>query len=166
MIDAGKIAIGGHSLGGFTAFGVSGTMPDRLDPRIKAALIYSSGASGYLYTEQELANVHIPVMYFSGEREKADIRGNTTMSELARKIYTSLNPPKYFLEVKNGTHFSFNDQLMKTLGSWYLSGTDDAHKVILRYSIPFLEKYAAGKDGQDAILTQTDPGLSDCQSAP
>ena len=51
VIDRDRIALGGHSFGGFTALGLSGTVKDRRDPRIKALLLFSTGAGGYLYTE-------------------------------------------------------------------------------------------------------------------
>ena len=38
IIDRGKIAVGGHSFGGFTSLGLCGTIPERRDARIKAVL--------------------------------------------------------------------------------------------------------------------------------
>ncbi len=62
VIDTSRIAVGGHSLGGFTALGLCGTIPERHDHRIKAVLLFSTGAGGYLFNENELARVRIPSM--------------------------------------------------------------------------------------------------------
>jgi predicted dienelactone hydrolase len=55
LIDKDRIAAGGHSFGGFTALGLSGTIKERHDPRIRAVLLFSTGAGGYLFNEDELA---------------------------------------------------------------------------------------------------------------
>ncbi|MFA5261144.1 MAG: hypothetical protein WC450_07960, partial [Candidatus Omnitrophota bacterium] len=57
LIDRDRIAVGGHSFGGFTALGLCGTIKERHDPRIKAVLLFSTGAGGYLFTEDEHAAV-------------------------------------------------------------------------------------------------------------
>ncbi|MBN2308132.1 MAG: hypothetical protein JXR94_04130, partial [Candidatus Hydrogenedentes bacterium] len=44
IIDTGRIAVGGHSLGGFTALGVAGTIPEYQDERVRAILLFSTGA--------------------------------------------------------------------------------------------------------------------------
>jgi predicted dienelactone hydrolase len=159
-IDKKKIAIGGHSFGGFTALGLCGTIPERRDDRIKGILLFSTGAGGYLYRENELAGIKIPSMYFLGERERRQKRGTKTMAELADKVYRNLAPPKYFLEVRGANHFSFNNRFTNKLGARFLSGTEDQFEVIRRYSIAFLEKHVAGRKDADNVLSQKDELLS------
>jgi predicted dienelactone hydrolase len=159
-IDETRVAVGGHSFGAFTALGLCGTIDGLRDPRIKAALLFSSGAAGYLYTESELAKVRVPSMYFLGEKEERQTRGKSTMLEIATKLYGNLPPPKYFLEIKGGDHFSFNNQLVRSVGSWMLSGNEREFNVIRRYSIAFLETYVAGKPGYENVLNQQDPMLT------
>jgi hypothetical protein len=65
--------------------------------------LFSTGAGGYLFSEDELNAVRIPSMLFMGEREGDQSRGSKTMSELSAKIYRHVSPPKYFLEVKANT---------------------------------------------------------------
>ncbi len=154
LIDRDRIAVGGHSFGGFTALGLCGTIEERHDPHIKAVLLFSTGAGGYLFREDELARVRIPSMLFMGEREADQRRGFKTMSELSAKIYRNMSPPKYFLEVKGANHFSFNNGFADNIRTRLLSGTQKQFEVIRRYSIAFLEKHAAGRKDFGDVLEQ------------
>lgn len=160
LIDRDRIALGGHSLGGFTALGLCGTIERRFDHRVKAVLLFSTGAGGYLYRETELAKVKIPSMLFMGEREKNQLRGSKTMSEVSCKIHRNLSPPKYFLEIKGASHFSFNNRFADNRRARLLSGTKERFEVIRRYSIAFLEKHVAGKKDADQVLKGSDRMLT------
>jgi len=160
LIDRDRIAVGGHSFGGYTALGLSGTIQERHDPRIKAVLLFSTGAGGYLYREDELAAVRIPSMLFMGEREENQPRGAKTMSELSAKIFRNVSPPKYFLELKEGSHFSFNNRFADNRRTRLLSGTERQFELIRRYSIAFLEKHVAGRTDSGNVLERRDPLLT------
>lgn len=160
FIDKGKIAVGGHSLGGFTALGLCGTIEQFYDNRIKAVLLFSTGAGGYLFTEDELAGVRIPSMYFLGACEKDQLRGTKTMAELANKVFQKLPPPKYLLEVKGANHFSFNNRFVDNWRAHLLSGSEEQFELIRQYSIAFLEKHVAEKNYPDGVLEQQDPLLT------
>ena len=156
LVDAGRLAVGGHSLGGFTALGICGTIPGAYDSRIKALLLFSTGAGGYLYTGEELHMVNIPMMLLMGEREKTQKRGGRTMTEISETIYQEASGQKYFLEIKGANHFSFNNRLNDNPASRWLSGTEEQFDVIRRYSIAFLEKHVADSPEADFILDQKD----------
>ncbi len=160
LIDTDRIAVGGHSLGGFTALGVCGTIEGKQDSRVKAVLLFSSGAGGYLYREDELARVKVPSFYIYGEREKDQKRNKNTMAELADKIWRNLPPPKYLLELKGGNHFSFNNNFSARVGSSFLGGHEKQFDVIRSYSIAFLEKYVAGREDMSGVLDRQDQLLT------
>jgi hypothetical protein len=92
--------------------------------------LFSPGAGGYLFTEDELAAVHIPSMLFMGEREENQHRGSNTMSKLMSKIYRNVSPPKYFHEIKGAGHFSFNNCFADNWRAKLLSGTEEQFEVI------------------------------------
>lgn len=166
LIDKERIAVGGHSFGGFTALGLCGTIKKCHDHRIKAVLLFSTGAGGYLFTRDELRSVKMPSMLFLGEREKQQARGDCTMSEIADKLYQDLPSPKYFIEVKGASHFSFNNRFSDTRITRLMSGTNEQFEVIRRYSIAFLEKHVVGMKGADDVLERTDPMFARYLSEP
>lgn len=166
IVDPKRIAVGGHSLGGFTALGLCGTIEARHDERVRALLLFSTGAGGYLYRSSELARVRIPAMVFLGERERRSRRGGRTMAEIADGLFRALAPPKYFLEVRGASHFSFNGRLSDNLGARLLSGTEEELEVIRRYSIAFLETHVAGEERAGRALERGDPKLSRYEARP
>ena len=155
VIDSRRIAVGGHSFGGYTALGLCGTIEERHDPRIRAVLLFSTGAGGYLFRAAELSAVRIPSMLFMGEREKDQFRGSKTMWEIADKIHGNLPPPKYFLEIRDASHFSFNNRFADNWKTKLLSGTEDQFEVIRQYAIAFLESHVAGKPEAGFVLDRS-----------
>jgi predicted dienelactone hydrolase len=114
LIDKDRIAICGHSSGGFSALGLCGTIEQYHDLRIKAMLLFSRGAFGQLSGENlfeadELSAVTIPSMILVGEQDVADQRGTKSVSELAGDLYAKLNAPKYLLMVNDAGRLSVND---------------------------------------------------------
>lgn len=165
IIDKDRVAVGGHSFGGFTALGLCGTIPERQDRRIRSLLLFSTGAAGYLYREEELRSVRIPSLLFLGEKERNQKRGKKTMAELAERVYRAVSPPKYLLEVKGANHFSFNNRLTDTLFSAFFGGDEERFAVIRSRSIAFLERSFAGRK-TDVKIGRPDPLLTRVLSDP
>jgi predicted dienelactone hydrolase len=160
LIDANRIVVGGHSMGGFSALGLCGTIPKYRDPRIKALLLFSTGAGGYLYTDDELARVKVPSVLLFGQKEEDQKRNDKTMNELEHKIFQLLASPKYLLEIRGADHFSFDNALTNGIGAWFMSGNQDEFSLINKYAIAFLEYHVAGHKAAGAVLTQSDPRLA------
>ena len=114
---------------------------------------------GFLFRENELAQVRMPAMLFLGQREEQQMRGDKTMTQIVRKIYGALSAPKYFLEVEGAGHFSFNNTFSDNRMAQMLSGTPDEFDVIRRYSVAFLEKHVAGNTDADRVLERQDAML-------
>lgn len=156
LIDPRRIAVGGHSFGGFTALGLCGTIESRRDERIQAVLIFSSGAAGYLFREEELAAVRMPSMLFLGEAERETPRGDRMMAEIAETVFGCLPKPKYFLEIEGANHLSFNNNVTDRPSL----GTEESFDVILRYSIAFLERHVRDRAEAEGVLEARDRRLT------
>ncbi|MCM8756971.1 MAG: hypothetical protein NC823_00635 [Candidatus Omnitrophica bacterium] len=160
LIDENQIAVGGHSFGGFTALGVSGTLKEYHDARVKALLLLSTGAGGYLFTDEEIASVKIPSMLFLGDLERKALRGrDLTMEAIAEKLYGKLPEPKYLLWVKNAGHLSFCDQVTS---GWKRPVRNNLaiFELVSRYAAAFLNQYVAGRKESEQILQQPDKLLT------
>src|SRR5262249_13287001 len=64
--DPDRIGVVGHSLGGYTALGVTGGWPNWRDGRIKAALLFSPYSLPFSI-QTTLGGVHVPLMYQGAE---------------------------------------------------------------------------------------------------
>ena len=159
-IDTGKIALGGHSFGGYTALGLCGTLPELKDSRIKAVVLFSTGTGTCLYTPEEMAAVKMPVMLFLGERERDEKRGERTMADLADAAYRCFPATKYYLEVKGASHFSFNNRFSDNTWAQRMSGTETEFGVIRKYSVAFLERHILGDEHAVVILSGNDTRLT------
>ncbi len=101
-IDRDRIGASGHSLGGYTALGLSGGWSSWRDGRIRAALLFSPYAAPYL-SHKSLGGIRIPVMYQGGTRDL----GITPFVKRPGGAYDSSSPPKYFVEFSRFGHLDF-----------------------------------------------------------
>lgn len=83
------------------------------------------------------------------------------MLQLQERLFSNLPRPKYFLVIRGGTHFSFNNRFSDSPAAMLMSGTETQFNVICRYSIAFLEKHLLGKTEADQVLALKDPMLSE-----
>jgi predicted dienelactone hydrolase len=142
--DWKRIALAGHSLGGYTVLGLAGAWPDwkLRNVTVKAVLSLSPYAQPF-QTHHTLDGLSSPVMYQGGTR---DI-GITPWVQKGDGAYAQSPSPKYFVEFENAGHFAWTN-LQTT-----------SHQSIVAYSVAFLNHYVKG-DPADAGLTQARPDVA------
>jgi predicted dienelactone hydrolase len=142
--DWTRVALAGHSLGGYTVLGLAGAWPDwkLRSVNLKAVLALSPYAQPF-QTHHTLDGLSSPVMYQGGTR---DI-GITPWVQKGDGAYAQSPSPKYFVEFENAGHFAWTN----------LQAT--SHQSIVAYGVAFLNHYVKG-DPADAILTQARPGVA------
>lgn len=140
-IDAGRIGISGHSLGGYTALGVAGGWNNWRDACIKAALLFSPYASPFIQ-QQTLGGIRVPVMYQGGTRDF----GITPSLRRSGDAYDSSSPPKYLVEFSGVGHGDFSMLVCRSFGSVeHCVQHSDTARLINGYAIGFLDRYLRGK---------------------
>lgn len=139
-IDFSRVAVVGHSLGGYTALGLAGAWPSWKMPEVKAVLALSPYVGPYLKSGS-LANLGVPVMYQSG---KLDLGIRTAVAK-ENGAYDQSAAPAVYVEFDKVGHFAWTDL------------RPDAHAAIVKYSVWFLDH--ALKDDRKKL--GKDRGVSD-----
>jgi len=154
LIDQKAIGISGHSLGGLTTLGLAGAHLDEesRDVRVRAALALSSGVYPY---EDWISRIHIPLMTMHGDHDEP-MNPNFPRGLL----YERANPPKYYLVLRNATHFTFGNmpcQQYNTISD--CQALDQRVRAINSYGSAFFEKYLKNSTEADRQLSRTEPIL-------
>jgi dienelactone hydrolase len=155
QVDRGNIAIAGHSLGGYTAIGMLGGWESWKGIQFKAALLLSPFISPFLI-DARIAAVSVPVMYQGADRDlfiTPDI--NKTGG-----VYDRSKRPKFYLELRRGSHFAWTVVPCGKGTSPYscLKNNPNTSRHVT-YSIAFLDKYLKGKTSPE--LLSRSAGLAD-----
>lgn len=136
-IDANRIGIAGHSLGGYTVLGLAGGWPSWKDPRIKAVLALSPHCSPFL--DHGNLQLGIPVMYQGGTRDM----GETPLVRRPGGAFDRSSSPAYYVELDGAGHFAWTD-----LNQSYQETIDT-------YSIAFFDRYLKGLNHPDPLQALT-----------
>ena len=118
-IDANRVGIAGHSLGGYTALGVAGAWQSWKDPRIKAVLALSPFCTPYI-AHGDLPHLNVPVMYQGGTRDL----GITPTVKRLNGAYELSSAPKYYVEFDGAGHFAWtnlNKKYQSIIGTYSLA---------------------------------------------
>jgi len=146
-IDWSKVALAGHSLGGYTALALAGAWPSWKLPDIKAVLALSPYSEPFV-VKGTLKDLHVPVMYQGGTRDF----GITPFLKRPNGSFSQTSSPAYFVEFDKVGHFSFSN----------LNKDPASQELICHYSVAFLDKYV--RNQQSPTLDDKESGVIECVS--
>lgn len=128
-IDWSKIAVVGHSLGGYTALGVGGGWPSWKLNGIKA-IVALSPYSVPFSSRGLLSRLQVPVMYQTGTK---DI-GIKWMIVGGKGAFAQTSSPAELVDITGASHFTWTN----------LNKQAELEQLIEYYTISFLDKYVKG----------------------
>lgn len=129
QIDKTRIALMGHSLGGYTVLALAGGWPQWKLHSVKAVVALSPYCSPFL-AHKTLTNISVPVMYQGGTKDW----GITPFLLGKHGAYTNTPSPAVLVELQDANHFTWsglNDDPVKA-------------QLIDYYCVAFLNKYVKG----------------------
>lgn len=135
-IDWDKVALAGHSLGGYTVLGLAGAWSQWPSPKIKAVLALSPYCAPYLEGNR-LAGIKAPVMYQGGSRDHAI----TPQLEGPVGAFSKTPAPAYLVEFDQVGHFGWTNFNQK----------QEQIDLINHYAVAFFDRYVKG-------LKEAEPG--------
>lgn len=147
QIDFSKMALAGHSLGGYTILGLAGARPSWSHPDIKAVLALSPYCEPYVF-QDTIKNIRVPVMYQGGTLDF----GITPSVKRSGGAYDKTSAPAYFVEFDKFGH----------LGWTGFERDSNKRSLVDFYSIAFLDKYVKGSSSADC--TQKRSGIVQLES--
>lgn len=119
-----KVALVGHSLGGYTSLGAAGAWPSWKLAEVRAVVALSPYCSPYVKSDT-LAGLKVPVMYHGGTRDF----GITPFVKRSGGAYDATPAPCTFVEFDGAGHMAWTDL------------KPDYHDSITRYTLAFLGKH-------------------------
>jgi predicted dienelactone hydrolase len=100
-IDIGRLALAGHSLGGYTVLGLAGAWPSWKLPGVKAVLAFAPYAMPFSRSEG-FRHLGVPVMYQAGGFDPAFTRS-------VHRAFDESPFPKYYVEIDKAWHLAWTD---------------------------------------------------------
>lgn len=128
-VDFTRLALVGHSLGGYTVLGLAGGWPSWKMQGVKAVLALSPYAHPFNYNGS-LKTVRTPIMYQSGS---ADL-GIAPFLKGSEGSFQRTNSPTYLIEIAGAAHLAWTNKSRK----------DHHQELIKYYCLNFLNKYVKG----------------------
>jgi predicted dienelactone hydrolase len=138
--DLSRLALAGHSLGGYTVLGLGGAWPSWRLPGVKAILALTPYSLPFQRSEG-LRRLAAPVMYQAGTLDPV------FTLPLGLSGYPKSPSPKYFVELATAAHLAWTD-----LG---LGDRD----TIVDYALAFLDHHVKGAPAGIALHTRL-PGVA------
>ena len=148
LVDPARIGAAGHSLGGFTTYGLVYNSSCG-DPRIKAAVAMSATAAGCPGTY--FAGTPVPLLAIHGDHDEL------IPYRLGHDAWDKAKSPKYFMTIIGGKH-----------ATEALGGNTPRQRAWTQATIAFFDVYLKGEPSGMARLLQaaSQPGLTKLESQP
>jgi len=140
--DPERLALVGHSLGGYTVLGLGGAWPSWRMPEVKAVLALSPYSLPF-YRSDGLARLKAPVMYQTGSWNTAFTMPLHTWGG----GYGQSPRPKYLVEIEGAAHLAWTD--LGTAG----------REAIVGHAIAFFDHHVKGAPAGAALRAKL-PGVS------
>jgi predicted dienelactone hydrolase len=139
-IDDTKIGMSGHSFGGFTTYFVA-----QSDPRVKVAIPMAPAAPGIA--------LPVPSLTMLGQIDAV------VNVPAIRDDYEIAAPPKYLVEIKDTGHYAFSNGCFASpdCNPPVTLTQAEAHLLVNRWVLPFLEVYLVGDDSYAPLLSPPAP---------
>lgn len=147
LVNWNKIALVGHSLGGYTVLGLAGAWPSWKVPEVKAVVALSPFCTPFL-KGNNLSSLGVPVMYQVGTRDF----GITPSVKKPNGAYAQTSSPSYLVEIDKMGHWGWSN----------LNHNIAKQELIDKYCLAFLNKYLNGADSSE--LENQLPGVSELRS--
>jgi len=128
-IDWSRLALAGHSLGGYTVLGLAGAWPQWKTSGVKAVLALSPYTMPF-QENGDLQHLGVPVMYQGGTADFSI----TPFVKRRGGAFDQTAAPVYFVDFEKANHFSWTG----------LSKNADLSELINHYCLAFLNKYVNG----------------------
>lgn len=128
-IDWDKVALAGHSLGGYTVLGLAGAWPSWKMEGIKGVLALSPYSLPFA-DHGDLGHLSVPVMYQGGTRDF----GITPAVRKKGGVYDLTSAPAWYVEFISVGHFGWSDMV------------EEGHERIVAYSLWFLGHVLKGEN--------------------
>lgn len=160
-IDAGKIGLSGHSLGGYTSGATAGGWSSWMDSRVKAVLLFSPFVHPFVANDT-MSQVRIPVMFQSGTRDFAVAQA----IKRDGKAYDMVPGSKYYVEFAGAAHSEWS--IKACVGHRTIEGCVEQERsvdLINRYGLAFLNQYLKGLD-QPLLTARPAVGVTEFRHIP
>lgn len=143
LVDLNRLAVAGHSLGGYTALSLGGAWKLTRMPQVRAVLALAPYAAPFV-AHGTMAELSTPVMFQSGALDD----GITRTVSRRGGAFDEATGPKYFVEFGGARHSSWGNK------------PHAAHEAMLAYAAAFLDRYIRGV-GDTAVLERRLAGVTD-----
>lgn len=141
-LDPNRLGMSGHSFGGLTTYLVMAQ-----DTRFKVAMPMAPAVLG-------TPVLTVPSLTMMGQID------SVVQLPAIRTAYANASEPKLLVEVENAGHYAFSDLCFQSAdcNPPVTATQDEAHAQVLRWVVPFLERYLAGRTSVEPFFTAPPPG--------